>query len=176
MAYSVSDLILIAGAYLLFLFLVAWITEKGWIPARLVRHPAVYVFSLGVYASAWAIYGSVGYAHDYGYNFLAYFLGISGVFLLAPILLAPILRLTTTYQLSSLADLFAFRYRSRLAGALTTVMMVVGMLPLLSMQIKAVAESIQILTGEPDPAWVAFWFCLLITLFAILFGARHATA
>ena len=176
MAYSVSDLILIAGAYLLFLFLVAWITEKGWIPARLVRHPAVYVFSLGVYASAWAIYGSVGYAHDYGYNFLAYFLGISGVFLLAPILLAPILRLTTTYQLSSLADLFAFRYRSRLAGALTTVMMVVGMLPLLSMQIKAGAESIQILTGEPDPAWVAFWFCLLITLFAILFGARHATA
>jgi len=176
MAYSVSDLILIAGAYLLFLFLVAWITEKGWIPARLVRHPAVYVFSLGVYASAWAIYGSVGYAHEYGYNFLAYFLGISGVFLLAPILLAPILRLTTTYQLGSLADLFAFRYRSRLAGALTTLMMVVGMLPLLSMQIKAVAESIQILTGEPDPAWVAFWFCLLITLFAILFGARHATA
>ncbi len=44
MAYSVSDLILIAGAYLLFLFLVAWITERGWIPARLVRHPAVYVF------------------------------------------------------------------------------------------------------------------------------------
>ncbi|GAA5129684.1 sensor histidine kinase [Alloalcanivorax gelatiniphagus] len=176
MAYSVSELILIAGGYLLFLFLVAWITEKGYIPARLVRHPAVFVFSLGVYASAWAIYGSVGYAHDYGYNFLAYFLGISGVFLLAPILLAPILRLTTTYQLSSLADLFAFRYRSRLAGALTTLMMVVGMLPLLSMQIKAVAESIQILTGEPDPAWVALWFCLLITLFAILFGARHATA
>ncbi len=118
----------------------------------------------------------MGYAHDYGYNFLAYFLGISGVFLLAPILLAPILRLTTTYQLSSLADLFAFRYRSRMAGALTTLMMLAGMLPLLSMQIKAVAESIQILTGEPDPAWVALWFCLLITLFAILFGARHATA
>ncbi|MBF1802036.1 sensor histidine kinase [Alloalcanivorax profundimaris] len=176
MTYSVSELILIAGGYLLFLFLVAWVTEKGRIPARLVRHPAVFVFSLGVYASAWAIYGSVGYAHDYGYNFLAYFLGISGVFLLAPILLAPILRLTTTYQLSSLADLFAFRYRSRMAGALTTLMMVAGMLPLLSMQIKAVAESIQILTGEPDPAWVALWFCLLITLFAILFGARHATA
>lgn len=176
MAYSVGQLILIAFGYLMFLFLVAWVTERGWIPARLVRHPVVYVFSLGVYASAWAIYGSVGYAYQYGYNFLAYFLGISGVFLLAPILLAPILRLTTTYQLGSLADVFAFRYRSRLAGALTTIMMVVGMLPLLSLQLKAVAESIQILTGEPDPSWVAFWFCLLITLFAILFGARHATA
>src|SRR5690606_37247374 len=42
--------------------------------------------------------------------------------------------------------------------------------------LKAVAESIQILTGDPDPAWLSFWFCLLITLFAILFGARHATA
>lgn len=176
MTYSVGELILIACGYLMFLFLVAWVTEKGWVPARLVRHPLVYIFSLGVYASVWAIYGTVGYAYRYGYNFLAYFLGISGVFLLAPILLAPILRLTTTYQLGSLADLFAFRYRSRAAGALTTIMMVVGMLPLLSMQLKAVAESIQILTGDPDPAWVAFWFGLLITLFAILFGARHATA
>ena len=100
MVYSVSDLILIAGCYLLFLFAVAWITERGWLPAHWVRHPAVYVLSLGVYASAWAVYGSVGYAYQYGYNFLSYFLGISGVFLLAPILLAPILRLTTTYPVS----------------------------------------------------------------------------
>jgi Na+/proline symporter/signal transduction histidine kinase len=176
MAYSFSQLFLIAIGYLLFLFLVAWITDRGLLPARLVRHPAVYVFSLGVYASAWATYGSVGYAYQYGYNFLAYFLGLSGVFLLAPILLAPILRLTTTYQLSSLADLFAFRYRSRLAGTLTTLMMLAGMLPLLSLQIKAVAESIQILSGQDDPELLALWFCIAITLFAILFGARHATA
>ena len=57
MVYSVSELIAIAGGYLLFLFFVAWITERGWLPAHWVRHPAVYVFSLGVYASAWAVYG-----------------------------------------------------------------------------------------------------------------------
>jgi len=176
MAYSVSDLILIACGYLFFLFMVAWITERGWLPARLVRHPAVYVFSLGVYASAWAVYGSVGYAYQYGYNFLSYFLGISGVFLLAPILLAPILRLTTTYQLSSLADLFAFRYRSRLAGAMTTIIMLIGVLPLLALQLKAVAESIQILSGTADPRDLAAGFCLMMVIFAILFGARHATA
>ncbi|MBZ2189434.1 ATPase [Alcanivorax sp. JB21] len=173
--FSFTQVFLVAAGYLLFLFLVAWVTDRGFLPARLVRHPAVYVFSLGVYASAWAIYGSVGYAYHYGYNFLAYFLGISGVFMLAPILLAPILRLTSSYQLSSMADLFAFRYRSRLAGALTTLMMLAGMLPLLALQVKAVAESIQILTGEAHPGSLAFWFCLLITLFAILFGARHAT-
>ena len=36
MTYSVSELILIACGYLLFLFLVAWITERGWIPSRWV--------------------------------------------------------------------------------------------------------------------------------------------
>lgn len=176
MVYSVSDLILIAGCYLLFLFAVAWITERGWLPAHWVRHPAVYVLSLGVYASAWAVYGSVGYAYQYGYNFLSYFLGISGVFLLAPILLAPILRLTTTYQLSSLADLFAFRYRSRLAGAMTTIIMLIGVLPLLALQLKAVAESIQILSGTANPRDLAAGFCLMMVIFAILFGARHTTA
>ena len=96
--------------------------------------------------------------------------------MLAPILLAPILRLTTTYQLSSLADLFAFRYRSRLAGTLATIVMLLSMLPLLSLQIKAVTESMEVLAGGPGPINIAATFCGLITLFAILFGARHATA
>jgi PAS domain S-box-containing protein len=91
-------------------------------------------------------------------------------------LLAPILRLTSTYQLGSLADLFAFRYRSRAAGALTTLIMLVSMLPLLALQIKAVSESVAILSGDIQPLNVAVWFCLLLALFAILFGARHATA
>jgi PAS domain S-box-containing protein len=176
MDFNFYHLLGIAGAYLLFLFLVAWITDRGWLPARLVRHPMVYVFSLGVYCSAWAVYGSVGYAYQYGYNYLAYFLGISGVFLLAPILLAPILRLTSTYQLGSLADLFAFRYRSRAAGALTTLIMLASMLPLLALQIKAVAESVAIMSGDAQPLNVGFWFCAMLALFAILFGARHATA
>ncbi|MDF1779874.1 MAG: ATP-binding protein [Alcanivoracaceae bacterium] len=176
MGFSFYQLFAVALGYLLLLFFVAWITDRGLLPARLVRHPAIYVLSLGVYCSAWAIYGAVGYAHLYGYNYMAYFLGISGAFLLAPILLAPILRLTTTYQLSSLADLFAFRFRSRSAGALTTIIMIACMLPLLSLQIKAVAESIEILSGGNEPINVAGWFCMLITLFAILFGARHATA
>ena len=173
MDYSFTLLILIAGGYLLLLFLVAWVTDRGLLPAWLVRHPAVYVLSLMVYASSWAIYGSVGYAFHHGYNFLAYFLGITGIFLLAPILLAPILRLTDGYKLASLADLFAFRYRSRMAGTLTTLMMIVGMLPLLALQIKAVAESIQMLSGESGTGGLALWYCLLITLFAILFGTRR---
>ena len=55
MGFSFYQLFAIAIGYLSFLFLVAWITDRGFLPARLVRHPVVYVFSLGVFCSAWAV-------------------------------------------------------------------------------------------------------------------------
>ena len=172
-SFSLSQLILISAAYLLALFGVAWVSERGLIPRWIIRHPLTYTLSLGVYASAWAFYGTVGLAYQYGYGFLASYLGVSGAFLLAPVLLYPILRITRTYQLSSLADLFAFRFRSTWAGALTTLFMLIGVLPLLALQIQAVADAIGILTREPVQERVALAFCGLITLFTILFGARH---
>jgi len=173
MSFELSHLLLISVLYLLTLFGVAWVTERGMLPRALLQHPAVYTLSLGVYASAWAFYGTVGLAYEYGYGFLTYYLGVCGAFLLAPVLLSPILRITRTYQLSSLADLFAFRFRSTLAGTLTTLCMLIGVLPLLALQIQAVADSVQILTQETGQNTVALGFCVLITLFAILFGARH---
>jgi Na+/proline symporter len=173
MSFDLSQLILISCAYLLMLFGVAWVSEKGLIPRWVIRHPLTYTLSLGVYASAWAFYGTVGLAYQYGFGFLASYLGVTGAFLLAPVLLYPILRITRTYQLSSLADLFAFRFRSTWAGVLTTLFMLVGLLPLLALQIQAVADSIGILTREPVQERVAMAYCGLIILFTILFGARH---
>ncbi|WP_410970391.1 hypothetical protein, partial [Salmonella sp. SAL4458] len=59
-SFSLTQLILISVTYLSTLFGIAWITERGYVPRRLVRHPLVYTQSLGVYASAWAFYGTVG--------------------------------------------------------------------------------------------------------------------
>ncbi|MCC6074202.1 ATP-binding protein [Pseudomonas sp. GCM10022188] len=172
-SFNLTHLLLISAAYLLVLFGIAWLTERGAVPRALVRHPLVYILSLGVYASAWAFYGAVGLAYQYGYGFLAIYLGLSGAFLLAPVLLYPILRLTRTYQLSSLADLFAFRFRSTWAGTLTTLFMLVAVLPLLALQIQAVADSVTLITGEPTRERVALGFCALLTLFTILFGSRR---
>lgn len=175
MSFSLIQLSFIVFGYLFFLFAAAYIVEQGWIPKRWVRHPAVYVLSLGVYASAWAFYGSVSMADQYGYGFLSYYMGISGAFVLSPILLKPILRITRTYQLSSLADLFAFRYRSRLAGITVTLFTLAVALPLLTLQIAAVAESMYLLNADLPATTLAFGFCLTMVLFAILFGARHVS-
>ncbi|OLU14109.1 ATPase [Pseudomonas sp. PA1(2017)] len=173
MNFSLGGLMLISAAYLLVLFAVAWCADRGLIPRRFIRHPLTYTLSLGVYASAWAFYGSVGLAYQYGYGFLASYLGVTGAFLLAPVLLYPILRITRTYQLSSLADLFAFRFRSTWAGALSTLCMLIAVLPLLALQIQAVTDAIGILTREAVQPQVALAFCGLFILVTILFGARH---
>lgn len=172
-SFSPTHLLLISTFYLLLLFGLAWLTERGLLPRALVRHPLTYTLSLGVYTSAWAFYGAVGLAYQYGYGFLAIYLGLSGAFLLAPVLLQPVLRLTRTYQLASLADLFAFRFRSTWAGALTTLFMLLAVLPLLALQIQSIADTVALIGQEQNHEQVALVFCVLISLFTILFGARR---
>ena len=173
MSFDLGQLTGIGIAYLLFLSGCAWVTEKGWIPERIVAHPMIYVLSLGVCAGAWAFFGTIGLAHQFGFVFLVYYLGICGAYLLAPVLLSPILRITQTYQLGSLADIFAFRFRSTLAGTLTTIFMLLAALPLLALQIQAVADATHIMTMEFTPERLAFGFCLIIMLFTMAFGTRH---
>ena len=88
----------------------------------------------------------------------------------------PILRLTQEYQLTSLADLFAFRYRSQLAGILVTLFMLLGTLPYIALQIRAVTDSMQVVSQSETPRSLALIFCVTLIVFAILFGARHSTS
>jgi len=176
MQFELWQLFLAGVLYLALLFLIAYAAEREWLPAGLARHPLTYALSLGVYATSWSFYGSVGFAQEEGYSFLTIYLGVTLAFLLTPVLLQPILRLTREFQLASLADLFAFRYHSQLAGILVTLFMLTGALPYIALQIRAVAESLRVLTQEAAPNTLALGFCITLTLFAILFGARHSSA
>lgn len=175
MNFELSTLFFLGVGYLGSLFGIAYLTDRGYIPPGLVRHPLVYALSLGVFASVWSYYATTGNAFRDGFGYLAPFIGISLAFLLSPILLKPILNLTRTYQLSSLADLFAFRYRSPWAGTITTVVMLIGVMPLLSLQIQAVANTVGILAPDASQPMLAATFCVLITLFAILFGTGRGS-
>lgn len=176
MTFNLTYLFLAVVVYLSLLFLIAFATEHGKISRRIVRHPITYVLSLGVYATSWSYYGSVGFAETQGYTFLTVYLGVTIAFVMVPILFQPILRLVREYQLTSPADLFAFRYRSQLAGIVVTLFMMAGTLPYIALQIRAVTESLRVLTQEAPPKVLAFGFCVTLILFAILFGARHISS
>jgi len=71
-------LFLVAVGYLAILFLIAHSADKGYLPAGLVDHPLTYALSLGVYATSWTYYGSVGLAAQSGFAFITIYLGVTG--------------------------------------------------------------------------------------------------
>jgi len=175
MGYNLGGLFLAAMAYLSLLFLVAHAGERRWLPRRLIRHPLVHALALGVYATTWSYYGSVGFAAESGLTYITIYLGVTLAFALTPVLMLPLMRITRRHQLTSVADLFAFRFDSRLAGVLVTLMLLAGSLPYLALQIRAVAESTRVLSGEGNPQSIAVVFCIIVSIFAIIFGVRHVT-
>jgi Na+/proline symporter/nitrogen-specific signal transduction histidine kinase len=181
MSFELWHILVIALGYLSLLFAIAYCADRNIIPDRWVGHPVVYVLSLGVFASGWAFYGIITVAQEYGYIYLEYYFGIAVFFLLSPYILQPIYRLCKTYQLSSIADLLTFRFRSPWAGAGITIFMLLALMPLLALQIQVVAETTYILTqtsliggSKQGPhAGLALAFCGVIILFTVLFGAGH---
>lgn len=185
MSFSLTQISLLCVGYLLVIFGIAWITERGWIPEKVLRHPVVYILSLGIFASAWSFYGVVDLAYQYGYGALAYYLGTGALFLFAPVAIRPLADLARRYQIHSLADLLVFRYHSNWLGALTTLCMFLGVLPLLALQIQAVSDTLRIITFDTVPQleleasgislkqFLAFMYCALLATFTIIFGSNR---
>src|SRR6266536_1692016 len=93
------------------------------------------------------------------------------------------------YYADQRADFVASRYgKSALLGSVVTVIAVIGILPYISLQLKAVSNSFTIVLQYPAivmPAKVgalpilqdtALWVALILALFTILFGTRHLAA
>src|SRR5688572_1115377 len=149
--FSPTTIIVAVGSYFLLFYLVALLTDKGKVPARIIKHPALYVLSLGVVVSSWSFYTALISASTRGYGFNAYYIGYAAAFLFAPILMHPILQITRTYQLASLADLFAFRFRSPWAGTITTAILLFCVFPLLALHPLNVALSTTLIAPSVQP-------------------------
>jgi signal transduction histidine kinase/Na+/proline symporter len=173
--FSATTILVAAAAYLLLFFGVAWLTDRGRVPAKLINHPALYVLSLGIIVSSWSFYTALISASNRGYGYNAYYIGYAAAFLFAPILLQPVLQIARRYQLGSLADLFAFRFRSPWAGTLTAFILLLCIFPLLAVQIFAVATTTEFLAPELDARIVAFAFCCVLLAFTLRFGTRDVT-
>ncbi len=175
MTLELGTLVVASLVYLLVLFLIAYAAERGRIPARLTQHPLAYALALGVYATSWSYFGSVGDAAQHGFRYLAIYLGATLSCLLVPVLWRPLLKLTRELQLTSLADLFAFRYPGQATGTLVTLALLAGTLPYLALQVRAVVESARVLSPSASATTLGLGFCVTTIVFSVLFGARHLT-
>jgi Na+/proline symporter/signal transduction histidine kinase len=185
-----TAIVLTAFVYLGVLFAIAYYADERADAGRsVIASPYIYSLSLAVYATAWTFYGSVGRAASDGVGFLPIYIGPTLMIALWWVVLRKILRISKQNRITSLADFIASRYgKSALLGGLVTVIAVIGILPYISLQLKAVSTSFTILVQYPEivmPAKVgalsirqdtALWVALILAAFTIAFGTRHLDA
>src|SRR5712675_3167350 len=139
-------------AYLGLLFAIAYYADQRADAGRsVIASPYIYSLSLAVYATAWTFYGSVGRAAENGVGFLPIYIGPTLMIALWWLVMRKILRISKQNRITSLADFIASRYgKSALLGGVVTVIAVIGILPYISLQLKAISTSFSILVQYPD--------------------------
>ena len=183
-------ILLCSFVYLGILFAIAFYGDKRADAGRsIIANPYIYALSMAVYATSWTYYGSVGRAAESGVGFLPIYLGPTLMAALGWIVLRKMIRISKANRITSIADFIASRYgKSSLLGGMVTVIAVIGIIPYIALQLKAVAGSFTIMLQYPDlavPAGAqavnvardtALYVALLLAAFTILFGTRHLDA
>ncbi len=179
---------LVIGAsfgYLLILFAVAsygdWRAAQG---RSIIANPWTYALSLAVYCTAWTYFGSVGRAASGGVWFLPIYLGPTLAMVLGWMVLRKIIRIAKTYRITSIADFIGSRYgKSPMLAGLVTLIAVVGIVPYIALQLKAVSAGFALV--DPATAGTALgsavhwsqdgtlYLALVLAGFTMMFGVRH---
>ncbi len=173
--------------YIIVLFMVAYYADKKQELGRsIISNPLIYSLSIGVYATTWTYYGSVGRAATTGIDFLLIYLGPTLTTYSWWFVLRKIIRISKENNITSIADFISSRYgKSQLLGALVTIIAIVGIMPYIGLQLKAVSSSFDIICGYPymqlpfmpgaSPMSIhtSFLAALFFSVFGVIFGARN---
>jgi Na+/proline symporter/signal transduction histidine kinase/CheY-like chemotaxis protein len=179
--------IVIALAYIGFLFLVASYGDSRheWVRGSRAQL-LIYPLSLAIYCTSWTFFGSVGVAARTGFDFLSIYIGPVLMVGLAYPLIIRIVRLAKAQNITSIADFIAARYgKSQAVAATVALIAIVGMVPYIALQLKAVSASVGTIlssagathvSAQPLLGDIALFVALLMAAFAVLFGTRHIDA
>ena len=106
----------VALAYLGVLFAIAYYGDQRADRGRsIIANPYIYALSLGVYATAWTFYGSVGRAAGDGVGFLPIYIGPTLMMALWWLVMRKIIRISKANRITSLADFVVVALRQERA-------------------------------------------------------------
>ena len=186
-----APVIVIASfVYLGLLFAIAYYGDKRADAGRsIIANPYIFALSLAVYCTSWTFYGSVGRAATSGIGFLPIYLGPTLMAALWWYVMLKIIRISKQNRITSIADFIASRYgKSQLLGGLVTIIAVVGIIPYIALQLKAISNTFSIILQMPELAMPdkhaaplflgdnTFYIAMILAAFTILFGTRHLDA
>ncbi len=180
-------IVIVGILYLLALFAVASLGDRHAAQGKQAKsRPFIYALSIAIYCTSWTFFGSVGQASERGLQFLAIYIGPFLVFAFGQPLIRRIIRLSKTERITSVADFLGARYGKSFSVAfIATIIATVGTIPYIALQLKAIAGSVALMASHYNHNLfsqgnilgdISFLVAILLALFAILFGTRHADA
>jgi Na+/proline symporter/signal transduction histidine kinase len=172
--------------YLIILFGIGYYAEfRSAANKSIINNPYIYALSLAVYCTAWTFFGSVGRVTSTGVEYLYIYLGPAIMAPLFWILLRKIIRISKTQRITSIADFISTRYGKNISlGVIVTLLSVIGIIPYIAIQLKAISSSIEIVTSTTHVLQHnfnvfsdnTFYIAIGLSAFVILFGTRSVDA
>ena len=173
-----------AFGYIGFLFFVASHGNRLSPMQRGRASALIYPLSLAIYCTSWTYYGSVGFATRTSVDFLAIYVGPIVMIVFCTPILRRVIRLAKSQNITSIADFIAARYgKSQAVAATVALIAIIGSVPYIALQLKAVASSLETILSE-DQAFssipiigdIALMVTIAMAAFAVLFGTRQTDA
>lgn len=179
---SVVVLFTYAAYFGLLFFLAVTVERRARQPGKqgIGESPLVYTLSLAVYCTAWTYYGSVGSAATSGPLFLTIYLGPTIAICLWWTVVRRMVHAKQAGRITSIADFLSARYgKSQRVAALASILALVGTVPYMSLQLKSIITTFDILTIPSSPVshaihdFVGVILVCMIIIFTIIFGVRR---
>src|SRR5499427_9314517 len=173
-----------AFGYIGLLFLVASYGDRLSPFKRSRASVLIYPLSLAIYCTSWTFFGSVGFATRTSTDFLAIYVGPVLMIGLGTGVLRRVIQLAKAQNITSIADFIGARYgKSQAVAASVALIAIVGSVPYIALQLKAMASSLETILSEdkvfstiPIIGDIALVVMLAMAVFAVLFGTRQADA
>ncbi len=186
-------ILLVSFGYIGLLFAIAYYGDRRADQKKsIISNHYIYSLSLAVYCTAWTFYGSVGLAANSGLNFLPIYLGPTLTMALWFLVMRKIIRICKQHHITSIADFITSRYgKNPLMGGVVTIIAVIGIIPYIALQLKAISTNFMVISQYPDIISstelilshgyksnrvfqdTPFFIALLLAAFTIIFGTRH---
>jgi PAS domain S-box-containing protein len=159
----------------------AWAERRAARGYQAAGQGLIYALSLTVYCTSWTYFGSVGSAANSGMLYATIYLGPTLVMLGSWQVVRRMIHLRQRYRFSSVVDLITQRYGHSVAmGAFITLILLLGMLPYIGLQLRALVETFTVVTGlEHDHDHGGFWhfsdelIVVVVALLTATFGLRR---
>lgn len=180
MSLSSGLIALVALAYMIILFAIAFYGDRRGHAMSPRTRALVYSLSLAVYCTSWTFFGTVGQAAQNLWSFLPVYLGPILLLVFAPHVLQKVLAISKQENITSIADFIASRYgKSQLLAIVVTMICLVAILPYIALQLKGIVIGVNLLTGShadtvnTQALDTALIVSVVLALFIILFGTRN---